>query len=165
MENNQIIFEVQGSAPDPYIIKINFEPFTISCTCTAAENGLLCKHRLGILSGENPGIIKGDVSLLPKIKKMMDETVFSEMLAKYENTKKERINALKRTDYAYKNYREAREDFALKKVKTDRNIEKCRVALETAIDEGIEAEKAVNKTLEVLQTVFVRPGNPRKKGQ
>ena len=158
MSHNPITYEVQGSAPDPYVVKITFEPFTISCTCTAAISGFLCKHRTEILAGENPGIVNGDLSFLPKIKKAMDETVLSEMLGKYDYVRNEKKNSLKRADYAYKNYREAREDFALKKVKTDRAVIKCKEALETAIDENIEAERAVLKALEALQTVFVRPG-------
>ena len=154
---NPVIYEIQGSAADPYVVNINFEPFTISCTCTAGQSGLICKHRLGILAGEKSGIIKGDISLLPNIKQIVGETVLFDMIKKYDDTRNERKNALKRADYAFKNYKEARENFALKKVKTDRAVIKCREALETAIDENIEAEKAVIKTLELLQTVFIRP--------
>jgi uncharacterized Zn finger protein len=155
---DSITYEIQGSSPDPYVVTIGFDPFTISCTCTAAENGWPCKHRIGILSGENSGIVKGDLSLLPKIKSMIAGTVLFEMLAKYDNVRNEKKNAVKRADYAFKNYRESREDFALKKVKTDRNVTKYREALESAIDEDIEAERAVMKALETLQTVFIRPG-------
>jgi hypothetical protein len=157
MGKEQIIYEIQGSVPEPYIVKVSFEPLTISCTCTAAINGLVCRHRTGILSGENPGIIKGDISLLSKIKKTAESTDIFENLGKYENTKNERKKVLKKVESVFKNYREARENLALNKVKTDRAVIKCREALESAIDESIEAEKAVLKDIEVLQTVFIRP--------
>jgi uncharacterized Zn finger protein len=158
MKNNQIVYEIQGSAPDPYIVTVNLEPFTISCTCTAGINGLPCKHRIGVLSGENPGIVKGDISFLPKIAKLVQCTNIFELLKNYDTAKNQKKNAVKRADYAFKNYREARENFALKKVKTDKAIIKCREALETAIDQDIEDEKLVMDTLKALNTVFVRPG-------
>jgi hypothetical protein len=133
------------------------EPFTISCTCTAGENGLPCRHRIGILSGENPGIVSGDVSLLPKIAELVQQTNLFKLLNDYDVAKNQKKNAVKRADYAFKNYREAREDFALKKVKTDRAVTKCREALENVIDQDIEDEKLVKNVLKALQTVFVRP--------
>jgi uncharacterized Zn finger protein len=152
-----IIFKVKGSSPEPYTIKINFEPFTISCTCQAGYSGFICKHRMSILYGANVNIVDGDISLLPKIEKMIKETVLFDMIEKHENAKKERVKVLKFINNAFKDYREAREDFILKKVKTDKAINKYREALENAIDNGAESEKEVEKTLELLQTVFIRP--------
>jgi len=156
-KETKLVYLVQGSSSEPYTVTFYLDPFSISCNCAAGENGIPCKHRISILKGSDPGIIEGDKSFLVKIAKMTKCTNLFKLLDSYDNAKKERINALKRADYAYKNYREAREDFSLKKLKTDKKTEKCREALEFAIDEGIEAEKTVNETLKSLQTVFIKP--------
>ena len=159
MSHNLITYEIQGSAPDPYILKISLDPFTISCTCPAALNGLLCKHRLGIVYGKPAGlqIIKGDLSFLPQIHAGLKETDFFDMLKHHDKIKVEKKNALKKADSAYKSYREARENFVLKRVKTDKAVVRCNKAFETAIDESIEAEKVYLETLKPLQAVFIRP--------
>ena len=152
-----INYEIQGSSPEPYIVVLNFKPFTISCTCAAGKSGLPCRHRIGILNGENPGIIKGDISLLPKIKQITETTNLSEMFKSYEIVKNNKKAAKKAAENAFKKYVDARENFALKSVKTEKAVIKCREALEAAIDENIEAEKAVIEFLNELRTVFIFP--------
>jgi len=61
-ENQELTYLVQGSSPDPYVVKVLLSPLSISCTCAAAENGLPCKHRTAILHGADLDIIKGDRS-------------------------------------------------------------------------------------------------------
>lgn len=59
----KIQFEVQGSAPDPYIvtfIKRSDNKISAYCSCPAGENGLYCKHRLNILSGIEKDIVSGN---------------------------------------------------------------------------------------------------------
>lgn len=56
----QVRFEIQGSAPLPYVILFTHAEKEIiaTCSCPAGENGLHCKHRLGILTG-SPEICHG----------------------------------------------------------------------------------------------------------
>ena len=155
--SEKAVFEIQGSSLDLYVVTVHFSPLTISCTCTAGQNGLICKHRLGILSGENPGIVKGDLSLLPKIKATAAETPLSEMFEKYDSAKEAKKAAIKKAEAAFKNYREAREDLAQKKAKTDKAVLKHREAMEAAIDKTAETETAAAAALKELQTIFIFP--------
>jgi hypothetical protein len=82
------VYLVQGSSSEPYIIRVLLSPLQISCNCTAADNGLPCKHRISILKGENPGIVTGDMSKLAVIAKAAKETNVFELLEQYEAAKK-----------------------------------------------------------------------------
>ena len=56
----ELTFTVQGSAPDPYIVRfIRHEGrnLTATCTCPAGQVGQYCKHRFAILSGDAAGVI------------------------------------------------------------------------------------------------------------
>ena len=57
-----ITFMVQGSAAEPYRVtfKKNDSNLSAYCTCPAGENGMYCKHRFRILSGETKGIVSGN---------------------------------------------------------------------------------------------------------
>ncbi len=37
------------------------------CTCPAGQNGMYCKHRFGILSGQSDGIVSGNESDIPSV--------------------------------------------------------------------------------------------------
>jgi hypothetical protein len=154
---DKITYEVQGSAPDPYIVILTLKPYRISCTCQAGYSGLPCKHRLAILSGENPGIVKGDISLLPKIAELTKCTNLSELLEAWESARNQKKNAVKRADYAFKNYREAREKYGLKNVKPADMDEKYLEAVANAVDQCVECEKLVQETLKILHTIFIKP--------
>jgi len=152
---SEITYKIQGSAPHPYLVKINMEPLTIACDCSAGMNGLPCRHRKSILSGENTGIIEGDISHLPKIKKIAESINIFETLKKYDDYGKKKN--LKKLNTPFKNYYEARVALALKKVKTDKAVIKYRMALEAAIDENLEAEKAFLEIDKAVKDVFIRP--------
>jgi len=153
----RLVYLVQGSASEPYEIIFYSDPFSISCDCTAGENGLPCKHRLAILSGQDPGIIEGDTSFLPKIAEAAKYTDLFDILDAWENAKKEKNNARKRTDYAFKNYKDDRINFLLKKRKTDQAAIKSHKALEAAIEEEAATEKKVAEILKAASGVFIRP--------
>ena len=66
---DQIVFLVQGSAPEPYEVYFSKSGnnLTAHCTCPAGENGLYCKHRFRILAGKTEGIVsdnKEDVKIV-----------------------------------------------------------------------------------------------------
>jgi len=159
MENPQgLVFLVKGSSPEPYEVIFYPLPFSISCDCTAGKNGLPCKHRLAMLAGQDPGIIEGDTSFLPQIAEATKHTNIFDVLDAWENAKKEKSNARKRTDQAFKNYKEDRIDFLLKIKKTDQAAVKSHKALETAIEEEASAEKKVAEIVKAASVVFTRPG-------
>lgn len=56
----EIRFEVQGSADQPYeIVFVRRGPrsLTAYCSCPAGEKGQYCKHRFNILAGSAEGIV------------------------------------------------------------------------------------------------------------
>ncbi len=62
-------FFVKGSADDPYrvVIEKNGDDLNAFCTCPAGENGQACKHRLRILSGNDEGVVGGDVNRIATV--------------------------------------------------------------------------------------------------
>lgn len=59
---NELIFSVQGSAKEPYIVtfKKNGNNLSAYCTCPAGDNGQYCKHRFNIFGGITDGIVSGN---------------------------------------------------------------------------------------------------------
>lgn len=149
------VFLVQGSSPNPYTVIFYPEPFSISCTCTAGMNGLPCKHRLSILQGNDPGIIQGDKSFLSKIAELVKCTNLMDLLGVWDEAKKEKNNARKRTEYAFKNYKELRINQSFKKSKNAEAINKELEALDAAIDEEAAIEKKADEALKALNKIFI----------
>jgi uncharacterized Zn finger protein len=61
---NKILFEVQGSATDPYTVEFvkNGDNFSAFCSCPAGKHGMYCKHRIRIMSGTTKGIVSNNLS-------------------------------------------------------------------------------------------------------
>lgn len=57
-------FEVNGSAAEPYQVKIAIEhgSLTASCTCPAGRFGSICKHRLAIMTGDSSAVVGDNAS-------------------------------------------------------------------------------------------------------
>ena len=55
----EITFLVQGSAPEPYVVRFKKDGgnLTAHCTCPAGVVGQYCKHRFRILDGCAEGIV------------------------------------------------------------------------------------------------------------
>jgi len=56
----EVLFEVQGSAEDPYgvvFVKRSETNLSAYCSCAAGENGQYCKHRFSILDGLTKNIV------------------------------------------------------------------------------------------------------------
>ena len=55
------VFQVQGSAAEPYEVTIQRDRDNLIayCTCPAGEVGQYCKHRFAILSGDANAVVKG----------------------------------------------------------------------------------------------------------
>ncbi|GHV02740.1 hypothetical protein FACS189485_04090 [Spirochaetia bacterium] len=45
-EGEKFIFQVQGSAPEPYTVEVKIDPLRISCDCTAGLNCLPCDENV-----------------------------------------------------------------------------------------------------------------------
>jgi len=148
------VYYVQGSAPDPYIVEVNFSPFTISCTCQAAENQLPCKHRIMILQGNDPGIVKGDKLKLDEINSAAVNSGVFELLKDYDDAKAERKQMDYKAENAFGKYRTARLDLAQKKVKTDKAVQKTRADMEAAIDAIVPAVENTHSALKALHEIF-----------
>ena len=58
----QVQFEVQGSAAEPYLVRFikSGDNLSAYCTCPAGQNGMYCKHRFLILEGETKNIVSGN---------------------------------------------------------------------------------------------------------
>lgn len=78
-------FLVQGSSPEPYHVQFvrSNGQLHASCTCKAGAVGQVCKHRLQILAGLNPGVL-GDASALPLVIEWLQGTDLQEALLELE---------------------------------------------------------------------------------
>jgi hypothetical protein len=152
--SGKIAYSVQGSSSEPYIVTISLSPFTVECTCQAAEVGLPCRHRIKIISGEDPGIINGDKSKFPDIAAAAKKTPVFDLLEKYEGLKDDKKVVETAAEKAFKKYRDTRIDFLCGTVKTDRSMTKAQAAMDTAIEALIPADHRIKEVLEELREIF-----------
>jgi len=75
-KTEEIIFRVQGSAPEPYVVvfKKAGNSLMASCTCAAGEMGQICKHRIGILEGSAEGIVSANQAAVKRIGELLGGT-------------------------------------------------------------------------------------------
>jgi uncharacterized Zn finger protein len=59
---DKIVFEVKGSAPEPYQVTFTKNENNINafCTCPAGENGQYCKHRFAIMAGDAKAVVSSN---------------------------------------------------------------------------------------------------------
>ena len=152
-------FYIQGSADTPYTLELSLDPVTISCTCQAAVTGHPCKHRLQIINGQTENII----GLTPAIKEGI--SVFSEIIRKsdipqylenYEKAKTDAKLKNEKSEKAFKKYRAAITENALKKG-TEKAIKKASAELDAAIQECVNAAAETESIIQGLRTVFIFP--------
>ncbi len=70
--DNEVVFSVQGSAPEPYqvrFIKRSSTKLNAYCTCPAGQKGMHCKHRIRILAGYDNDIVSGNIGDVPRVAK------------------------------------------------------------------------------------------------
>jgi hypothetical protein len=61
---------------------------SLSCTCGSGKYGKLCKHKLGLISGENfPSVFDDDLHQLDIISKMVEGSILLSRLAEYRIAK------------------------------------------------------------------------------
>jgi hypothetical protein len=152
--SEKLTYHVQGSSPDPYIVEVTMSPFSISCTCQAAENSLPCKHRILILSGKDPGIVKGDKSKLESINKAAEAAGVFNLLKNYEDAKAAVRDITALSEKAFKKYRGARLEFLEKRVKTDRAVVKAQGEMEAAIEAIVPPSVQNDNALKALRGIL-----------
>jgi uncharacterized Zn finger protein len=100
----QIVFQVQGTASEPYTVTFSKIDggLSASCSCPAGQMGQHCKHRVSLLNGDAAGVINSDPAGVETIKSWLVgsplETALHAVLAAdktLERAKKELLRAKK----------------------------------------------------------------------
>lgn len=109
----EIIFEVQGSAPQPYrvsFVRRSNANLSAYCTCPAGENGQYCKHRFTIMEGGQKGIVSTNVSDVKIIQSWLIGTDIEKALLKLRGIEKEAERIKNELSLAKKNLSKALRD-------------------------------------------------------
>ena len=109
----EIIFEVQGSAPKPYevtFIRRSNTNLSANCTCRAGENGQYCKHRFRIMSGEQIDIVSSNADSVKIIQSWLIGTDIETALYKFIELEKEAERIKTELTLAKKNLAKALRD-------------------------------------------------------
>ena len=92
-----ILFEVQGSAADPY--RVTFEKrsnnkLSAYCTCPAGKNGQYCKHRFNILDGSTKEVVSTNTAEVLVVQSWLAGTDVEKCLSKMRalEMEAERVN-------------------------------------------------------------------------
>ena len=69
-------FEIQGSAPEPYLVVIERHANNLSatCDCPAGVMGQYCKHRFRLFEGDASGIVGGDIGRVGEVPSLLEGT-------------------------------------------------------------------------------------------
>jgi uncharacterized Zn finger protein len=83
----KIIFKVQGSKPDPYIVTFEKKENQVlaDCTCDAGNMGTHCKHRINILKGISENIVSDNLNDMSSLKGILKNTKLENALNAFEN--------------------------------------------------------------------------------
>ncbi len=97
-------FEVKGSAPEPYNVRIerNGDNLTAYCDCPAGSNGMYCKHRFGLFRGLDKDVVGGDVDRIGDIPDLLVGTDVEEAMIALEQVEAEAAEIKKRLSAAKK---------------------------------------------------------------
>ncbi|WP_028301838.1 SWIM zinc finger family protein [Oceanospirillum beijerinckii] len=79
----EVQFEVQGSAADPYRVsfaRLSEKVLTAFCTCPAGENGQYCKHRFAILGGDAKAVVSGNSDQVAIVQEWLKGTELEQAL-------------------------------------------------------------------------------------
>ena len=74
--DGELIFLIQGSAPNPFRVcfRRDGERLSATCTCNAGVLGKLCKHRLGLMKGDPFGLVGGSAEQVSLIQELFKGT-------------------------------------------------------------------------------------------
>lgn len=88
MSTPEIVFRVQGSSPEPYtvrIVKREGNNLSAYCDCRAGESGMVCKHRLHILTGGSDGVTTDNPSNWQTVAEWLKGSDIEAAIRDYEN--------------------------------------------------------------------------------
>ena len=95
---DSIVFQVQGSQPDPYVvefIKNGDGSLSVRCSCPAGDTGMHCKHRIGLLTGDTKDLVSRNKPELETVYAWLRGTALEKCLAEYLRLEKE-LESMKR---------------------------------------------------------------------
>lgn len=81
----ELLFEVQGSAPEPYgvvFVRRSSKNLSAYCSCPAGEKGQHCKHRFAILDGITKGILSPNTDQVKVVQSWLSGTDVEQALLK-----------------------------------------------------------------------------------
>ena len=88
----EIAFDIQGSAPDPYrvvFVRRSQTNLSAHCSCPAGENGKCCKHRFAILDGVQNGLVSSNADDIKIVQSWLSGTDVEKALLKMRALEKE----------------------------------------------------------------------------
>jgi uncharacterized Zn finger protein len=109
----ELAFEVQGSAPEPYgVVFVRRSPTKLSayCSCPAGENGQYCKHRFAILDGIQKHIVSANVGDVKIVQSWLPGTDVEQALLKMRDLEKKAAAIKKELSMAKKDLARAMRD-------------------------------------------------------
>ena len=109
----EIEFQVQGSAPQPYgVIFVRRSEANLSayCSCPAGENGQYCKHRFAILEGSTKGIVSPNPEEVETVLSWLPGTDIEAALEKMRSLEKQMLEMQKELSAAKKEMARAMRD-------------------------------------------------------
>jgi hypothetical protein len=109
----EISFEVQGSAAEPYIVvfvKRSDNNLSAYCSCPAGENGQYCKHRFNILDGITKGIVSTNLDDVKIVQSWLPGTDVEKTLIKMRELEREAEKIKKELSVAKKEVAKAMRD-------------------------------------------------------
>ena len=109
----EITFEVQGSAAEPYfVVFVRRSDTNLSayCSCPAGENGQYCKHRFNILDGVTKGIVSNNLDDVKVVQSWLPGTDVEAALIKMRELEAEAAKLKKALSAAKKEVAKAMRD-------------------------------------------------------
>ena len=109
----EISFEVQGSAPEPYVVifvKRSDTNLSAYCSCLDGEYGQYCKHPFNILDGVTKGIVSDNLDDVKIVQSWLAGTDVEETLIKLRKLEAEAARLKKELSTAKKEVAKAMSD-------------------------------------------------------
>ena len=109
----EITFEVQGSAAEPYVVvfvRRSDTNLSAYCSCPAGKNGQYCKHRFSILDGETKGIVSDNLDDVKVVQSWLPGTDIEAALIKMRELEAEAVKIKKTLSAAKKEVAKAMRD-------------------------------------------------------
>ena len=80
---DELIFEIAGSAGVVYEVRVLRAEgrLNLSCSCDAGRNGMACKHRIALLSGDAAAVISNNAAAASSIVTWLPDTPLAQAIA------------------------------------------------------------------------------------